>query len=158
MDFLRHSRNKEELFDFLTHKVANLSCTGEKSLYVTARQDVVSSTPMFFCNHEKADARIVVHIMHALENAAKSFQIRTVDTDVVAILVDKFHNFIAIQPLVNIWVAFGTGKHFCFYHINSICEKLGEPMSRSLPEFHAFSGCNTTSSFLGVGKRSAWQS
>ena len=31
-------------------------------------------------------------------------------------------------------------------------------MSRALPVFHAFSGCDTTSSFLGVGKRSAWQS
>ena len=72
----------------------------------------------------------------------KVFLVRTIDTDVIAILVGKFHNFIAVQPLVNIWVAFGAGKHFCYHHINS--EILEKPMPQCLPVFHALFGCNTT--------------
>ena len=39
------------------------------------------------CNHEEADTRIVVHVMHALQQGAKTIQVSTVDTDVVVILV-----------------------------------------------------------------------
>jgi hypothetical protein len=52
------------------------------------------------------------------------------------------------------------GKHYRFYHINAICASLGEPRSRALPVFHAFSGCDTTSAFKGKSKKSvcqAWQ-
>ena len=49
------------------------------------------------------------------------------------------------------------GKNYRLYHINRICESLGEPRSRALPVFHAFSGCDTTSAFNGKGKKSLWQ-
>lgn len=109
------------------------------------------------CNHEEADTRVVVHILHALEHGERTVLMRTVDTDVVVILVGTFHNLAAVQPLLNIWVAFGTGKNYRFYSINAICSSLGEPQSRELPVFHAFSGCDTTSAFNGKGKKSAWQ-
>ena len=56
-----------------------------------------------------------------------------------------------------IWVAFTMDKNYRFYHINAICASLGEPRSRSLIVFHAFSGCGTTSAFNGNGKMSFWQ-
>ena len=49
------------------------------------------------------------------------------------------------------------GKHYRFYHINAICARLGEPKSRALPVFHAYSGRDTTSAFKGKSKKSAWQ-
>ena len=49
------------------------------------------------------------------------------------------------------------GKHYRFYHINAICFQFGEPQSRALPVFHAYSGCDTTSAFKGKSKKSAWQ-
>ncbi len=49
------------------------------------------------------------------------------------------------------------GKHFRFLSINAICDNLWEPRSRSLPVFHAFSGCGTTSAFNSIkGKKTAW--
>ena len=82
---------------------------------------------------------------------------RTVDTYVDVILAGTFHDLVATQPLADIWVAFGMGKNYRFYRINAICESLGEPQSRALPVFHAFSGCDTTSAFNGKGKKSVWQ-
>ena len=64
---------------------------------------------------------------------------------------------VVLQPLTDIYVAFGMGKRFRFYHINHICKSLGEPKSRGLLMFHAYSGCDTTSAFNGKGKKSAWK-
>jgi len=48
-------------------------------------------------------------------------------------------------------------KNFRFCHINAAHASLGECKSRALPVFHAYSGCDTTFSFHGKGKKSAWQ-
>ena len=101
MDFLRDPLNKKELFAFLTSKVEELKLPPAKAAYVTSGQAVVSigaSTPMKNCNHEEADTRVVVHIVHALEQEAKTIQVRTVDTDVVVILAGTFRDLIATHP------------------------------------------------------------
>lgn len=67
---------------------------------------------MSSCNHEEADTRLVVHILHALEQGLKRIEVRTVDTDVIVILVGASVALTRTQPLVNIWIAFGMGKDF----------------------------------------------
>ena len=109
------------------------------------------------CNIEEADTRIVVQVLHALKQGEQTIGVRNVDTDVVVILAGTFHDLVATQPLADISVAFAMGKNYRFYQINAICESLGEPQSRALPVFHAFSGCDTTSAFNGKGKKSVWQ-
>lgn len=109
------------------------------------------------CSHEEADTRIVDHVDAVqTEQAKKVTYIRTADTDVVVILVGKFYELKAIQPHLHLWVAFGMGMHFRFLSINAICE-LGKARSNALPVFHALSGCDTTFSFYGKGKFTAWQ-
>ena len=160
VDFLRDSMNKKELFAFLTSKVAQFSWPPDKAVYVTSEQGVVSigdNSAMQNCNHEEVDTRIVVHVLHALTHGAKTILVRTVDNDVVVTLAGTFHDLVATQPLADIWVAFGMGKNYRFYHINAICASLGEPQSRALRVFHSFSGCDTISSFNGKGKKSVWQ-
>lgn len=106
------------------------------------------------CDHEEADTRIALHLYDAVNQGATNILVHTVDTDIIAILVGLFFN---IHSPINIWVAFGTGKNFRYYSINSICQALGEEKSRALPFFHAFTGCDTTSQFHGKAKRSAWE-
>lgn len=114
--------------------------------------------PMSNCNHEEADTRIVVHLQDILTaDGTVNALVRTVDTDVVVILVGKFYDLKVINQNLHIWVAFGMGRYFRFISINRICESLGEKKSRALPVFHAFTGCDTTSAFNGKGKLSAWQ-
>lgn len=116
-----------------------------------------SSSPMSECNHEEADSRMIIHLLHAVSSDnAKSIQVRTVDTDVIVILIGKFYDIHANYPETDIWVAFGMGRYFSLKHINSICSSLGENKARSLPVFHALTGCDTTSSFFGKSKLSAW--
>lgn len=116
-----------------------------------------SSNPMTECNHEEADTRIVVHLLHALSSDnVNTIEVRTVDTDVIVILVGMFHNICAHYPGLDLWVAFGMGRHFSFKHINGICRLLGKSKAQSLPVFHALTGCDTTSTFYGKSKLSAW--
>ena len=61
------------------------------------------------------------------------------------------------DPTADILIAFGTGKNFTYIHINAICNALEKCKSMSLPIFHGFIGCYTTSAFLGKGKKSAWE-
>ena len=94
LNFLRYPNNKTELFAFLT-KVASekLSLEG-KEIYITSDQSVVSlcpSTSIPDCTHEQADTRIVVHAIDAIRKGMKSICIRTVDTDILIILLSKFH-------------------------------------------------------------------
>ena len=58
---------------------------------------------------------------------------------------------------IDLWIAFGVGKDYCFYSINHIALNIGERTSKALPMFHAFTGCDTTSSFFRKEKK-AWQS
>ena len=70
MDFLRDSTNKKELFAFLTSKVVEFTFPPNKAVYITSGESVVSlglNSAMLDCNHEEADTRIVVHLLHALE-------------------------------------------------------------------------------------------
>ena len=139
-DFLHDSSNKKELFDFLTYKVANFVFPEGKAVYITSEESVLtvcSSSPMPNRNHEEAGARIVVHALHALQQGLTTVQVRTVDTDVVVVLIGVFHKLLLSQPKADIWVAFGVGKNYRLYSINALSTSLGTKRSQALPMLHA---------------------
>ena len=156
MDFLCDQLTRRS---FLPSKVEDFNWHPTKAVYVTSGQAVATvgaSISMQNCNHEEADLRCGSCASWS-STRRKDNQIRTVDTYVVLILVGKLHDLITIQPLADIWVAFGMGNNYRFYHINVICASLGDPQSRALPAFDVFSGCDITSAFGGKGKKSIWQ-
>lgn len=159
-DFLRDSSNKQELFGFLTDKIAGVVCPENKEIAITSGPTVTvlgTDQSMGACDHEEADTRLVVHLQDAVQRGLTKCLLRTVDTDVVVILIGKFHHLVSLSQDVDIWIAFGTGKGFMHIHINAICAGLGRDKSLALPVFHSFTGCDTTSAFFGRGKKSAWE-
>ena len=78
--------------------------------------------------------------------------VRTVDTDVVVLCVSVMEQLDATE----LWIVFGVGKGFRYLSAHSISHALGKEKSRSLPIFHAFTGCDQTSFFTGKGKKTAW--
>ena len=103
---------------------------------------------MSICSHEEADTRIVVHLLHALEQGMKNIKVCTVDTDIVTILVGMY--ILQLSHALSSFRPVGMGKRFRFYSINVICSSLVEAKSRALPVFHAITG--TVSAFKGKGK------
>ena len=158
--FLQDASNKEELFSLLTEDVAACDYPGGKEIYITSGQQVISkgtNNPMPASDHQEADTRMCLHVADAASKGAKTIMVSTVDTDVVVILTGIFEDLIKLKPELHLWVAFGKGKHFKWFHINTIFMNLGRSKARALPFFHAFTGCDTTSQFSGRGKKSCWE-
>ena len=73
----------------------------------------------------------------------------TVDTGVLVLAVST----VVCPEDTEIWVAFGTDKHLRYIPAHYIAKELGYEKARTLPMFHAFTGCDTVSSFAVRGKR-----
>ena len=81
----------------------------------------------------------------------KKMIIRTADTDVVVLAISVVEE-IKVEEL---WVAFGTGKHFRCIAAHAIASSLGADKSRALHAFHAVTEYDTVSFFAWKGKLKA---
>ena len=106
----------------------------EKQVVTTKAEYVLCSLPrntarLAPCNHEEAGTRIVLHLADAVNEGGQWTQM---------------------------WSAFGTGPHFRYIPAHEIAKTLGPDKSCALPMFHAYTGCDTVSSFATKGKKTAW--
>ena len=93
-----------------------------------------------------------LHAKHAAIGGSKSINIVSSNTDVVVIGVAVFDDL----NVDHLWMTFGKGKDLRWIPIHDIVRSLG-PWSKAVPFFHAFTGCDTVSAFVGKGKKTAWQ-
>ena len=54
------------------------------------------------------------------------------------------------------WVEYGTGNCLRAIPVHQIVQVLGPAKCQGLPMFHALTGCDTTSAFCSIGKKTAW--
>ena len=137
----KDNTDKKELFALLTSRVANFQFPEDKEVNVTPDEFFVTSrgsSDMQRCNHEEADTRIALHVQHALDEGCKQVFVRTVDTDVLIILIELFHDMNTSCPSAAIWIDLGKGKYVQYISVNSTCAFLGPETSRALPIFHSF--------------------
>ena len=123
MDFLYDTKNKEELFAFLTTKISESMFPIENIVFMLHLGYLYctnTTNSMLNCNNEEADTRIVVNIHHALEQEMKKVEVCSVDTDVIVILIGVFYELVKTQSSADIWVAFGTGKNYNFLEYKCI--------------------------------------
>ena len=69
--------------------------------------------------------------------------------DLAAAAVAKF----SIISDLELWVAFGSGKHFRYILLHKIECRRGPEKKEAQPLFHAYTRCDTESAFAGRGKR-----
>ena len=143
---------------FLANYVVNYYRTNKEVLIVsTLKDNVITNLEGDFSNLQnckEADTRIFLHLVDAITRSeACTFLIRTVDTDVVVLSIYAA----SILPLTKIYVAFGKGSSFRYIASHTITSSIGYNKSQCLPTFHSFTGCDTTSYFVGKGKKTCWQ-
>ena len=150
--------NKKELFDFLATEVVKHDFGEEKEVVITIGSDALTlnSQVQLPCSHEEADSRMAIHIMNALEEGNNTFLVRSVDSDVVIILLGKLDEIMTRYPDTDIWIRFGKGNTLTNISLTSVFNNIGKEIARGLPFFHAFTGCDTTSAFKGKAKKTAW--
>ena len=158
VSFLRNDENKTELFTFLAVKISHINC-GNKEIYTICLERVLTVHPcnpeslpqLDPCNHEEADSRIFLHMACAVAHGHRNLAIMTVATDVVVIAVAYIHRL----PIEELWITFGTGKHYHSIPAHVLASALGAEKSRGSLFWYAFSGCDTVSSFGGIGKKNS---
>ena len=146
--FLKNADNKKkELFTYLSSMLSRRQLPDRKELYIT-EDDCVKhmgeGTPMGQCNHEEADTRILVHLLHALQTKSIGL-IHTGDIDIVFILLADHQQIISANPAADIWIYFHAGKSKRIINLISIAANLGEENCKSLALFHTLTGSDSTS-------------
>ena len=89
------------------------------------------------------------------DHGAKCIIIATPDTDVAALCCHHFH--LSLRSCDQLWLRTGTGSNCQFIPIHDICAKLGLELCKLLPGFHSLTGCDSTGSFSGIGKKRAFK-
>lgn len=160
--FLCDDGNKTELFAFLVKHIQRLVITS-KQIVTTNGSAVVCSPPkdtsrLAPCNHEEADTRMILHLADAVREGFKKILLCTGNTDVVVLSIAAAAAAAEAElDLQELWVAFGTElKNTRYMPIHEIVKSIGCRKSQVLPMFHAYTGCDTVSSFATRGKDSAW--
>ena len=135
--FLRNSENKKELFLFLSSQVRDQGIT--KAFYLTEGEGVGSTVGDAFptCDHEEADTRVVVHVLHAAERGYNRIVIRTSDTDIIVIMLFHLLNFQTRYPNIKLFVSFGVEKYFQILDLTKMFDRLGSIRCKALSFFHA---------------------
>ncbi|MES9879249.1 MAG: hypothetical protein ABW185_00005 [Sedimenticola sp.] len=106
-------------------------------------------------NQEEADTRMLLHAMSQDKNFVDDGRviIRTLDTDVVVLSV---HYYPQMKHVTESWIETGsvtrTADRRRYIPIHDISKSLGSPFCDILPAVHALTGCDSVSSFAGIGK------
>ena len=159
---LRGDQFKEALVTFLVDYLENnnsarILCSkklivnnGDTCYSFISQEDrmVKSEEVAYYAKRKEADTRMTNHIRQL--PSGTNVAVRTVNTDVVAIALGCFH----LLQDKRIWVDSGvqSKNNLTYISINQLFDPLGEPLCKALPFYHAFTGCDYTSSFNRKGK------
>ena len=102
-------------------------------------------------DHEEADSRMFSHIAYAMETyVPERIIVWSIDTDVAAICP----RVILLLNIGELFFKTGVKNKKRFIPMHKICSEIGHDMSLVLPVIHALTGCDSTSAFSGIGKKS----
>ena len=160
--FLCEVKNKTSLIKFLSEewktKEYSERLQGEgKVLYVTSEKECWKITserndqvPELSSSQEEADTRLLLHASHAAKEGYEAVVVNSEDTDVFILLLG-FSNSINTK----LYMRIGTRTRTRLIDIAKVVQSTGREVCEALIGLHAFTGCDTVSSFAGKGKISA---
>ena len=166
--YLSNGKNKEAIISFLIDcwrelKSEHLSgCT----LYVTRNEKCVKLSPgssastivlatevaELESDHEEADTRLVLHAKHASDSGFSVVVVKSPDTDVFLLMLAMQQYFIADTFFMT-----GCQNKSRIIAVNEVVKSVGRETCDMIIGFHAFTGCDSVSSFYGKGKRKTWK-
>ena len=117
----------------------------------TANGQVVSEcVPELESTQEEADTKIFLHEKHAGKDGHESIIVESSDKD-AEVLVVHFQKAIAGR----MYILAGTSKRSRYVDVRAIAEELDNEICDALPGLHTFTGCDSTSAFVGKGRKRA---
>lgn len=156
--YMSLGENKSDLANFLSEQLKLKAETKGVEIVIAGGfsegKTVYSSTGRkvehLQSTQEEADTRLILHGVDACQQGFERLVYVCRDTDVLVLLVHF------LPKLSNeVWMRTGTRKQYRYVAVHDI--NVPSNVSRNIPAFHALTGCDTTSSFYGIGKRRAWK-
>lgn len=164
--FMSIGSNKTNLIKFLVQDWSTnksyIDELGDRHLFIThedqctkisVEEGTISAAPVpeLYSNHEEADTRMLLHAQHASLAGYNKVFIKSSDTDVEVIACHH-------QPSISaeVIIISGTKSRSRTISIPKIYEKLGVEVCNTLPSLHALTGCDAVSTFVGKGKKKAF--
>ena len=159
---MSNSDNKSGLYQFLAQTFILLHAEKTQVLVVTynetslTNQELLLSEPdISNCTAEEADPRMIRHAINQAKRWYTDITIRTVDSDVFVLAVAHVHLMVKLGA-TQVFVHHSKSNETSEYNVIESSSMLGHDQSLTLPFFHSFTGCDTTSSVFQKGKLSFW--
>ena len=124
-----------------------------KELYATDGSHIDSCLAHLAPCSQEADTRLPLHAADAMQKGCKKVAIRTVDADVLVLDAASFSKTGPDERCV----AFGVGTNYQYIAAHEMVATMTPTKCLSLPVLHAFTGCDTVSSFASKAKKTAWE-
>ena len=93
---------------------------------------------------EKADIKIILHVLDSLRSGHFVCYVVSNDTDVLVALLYHMPYFLQLN-LKGLWVRAGVGDTTRHVPLHTLYERLGKDMCAVLPAVHSLTGCDITS-------------
>ena len=149
-DFLKVNENKKEWFHLIAAEKFPVLVVVSHNDSAYTSQDNVDVSFLIPCCHEEADIRMLL-AKDGVRHGVQNIMLETVDIDVLVLCV-------SIEAQIganNLWIAFSTGATLIYIDTSEIAEALGDEKYADFPMFHALTGCDVVTSFVGKGKLTA---
>ncbi|KAG1696934.1 Alpha-N-acetylgalactosaminidase [Nymphon striatum] len=118
---------------------------GEQTiLCLSAHNNCSTEVPELCLDIEEADARIIPHVLHAVQHGMRRIVVLSSDTDVSILLIYYWATFLS-NGLQELWVKAGVGDSTRFIPIHTLASRLGSALCHVLPAVHMLTGCDYTS-------------
>ena len=107
---------------------------------------------------EEADSRILLYIRDAIECGRNRILLKTVDSDIIIILLGFMEKLLECNSDIKVWVKFNSGVNEKLIDMNTTLKELGGEIASEIMFFHCLSGCYSTTAFFKKSKNVLFKS
>lgn len=157
---LNVTANKEQIIRMIVDRISNMPSVPDKQIIITGPDPQLiqigggpQETAVF---HEEADVLMAYHMIHEATAGQQSIKVVSEDTDVLIILAHHLYaETNGLPPNISLCMESCSESH-SLININEVIRVHRDIMPNILAA-HALTGCDTVSSFAGVGKATAFK-
>ena len=148
---IRNEWSTDSYAEALMNRKIYFVCDAECTLLTSEDGISTDARPIFqlFSSQEEADTRLILHVKYVNETGAERVVVRSTDTDVFLLLLHFSPEFTHIK---DVKFDTGVGDKRRWIDIHLLYQCLHADLVSSLLGFHAFTGCDSTSSFVRKDK------
>ena len=161
--FLCNDENKKQFIELLVRLWSQdgyasrlhgrrIIVTCDKKAYLLTSENGMSTTRVEIddlnSTYEETDSRVILYCEYARRQSYSSVRVKSPDTDVFMILL----HYASDMTDLKVFFDTGTGNHKRLIDVGEIAQGYTPEHATALLAMHAFSGCDTTSAFKGLGK------